>query len=169
MHAIEVVETERLVLRPPAESDLADLIDMHADIRVMKTLGGPQEADQVQDALIESQEHWDAHGFGHWVVRRRSDERFLGRCALRRVEVDGADEVEIGWAIRADDQRLGYATEAARALLPIAFETLDLPDLVSFTLPFNHASRRVMEKLGFEYEKDCSYKTFPHVLYRLTK
>jgi ribosomal-protein-alanine N-acetyltransferase len=166
MHGIETLETDRLVLRAVAESDLPEFIEMHADLRVMKTLGGLQDAEKVQDGMRHAKDHWRTHGFGPWTIRRRTDSRFLGRCALRHVEIDGANEVEIGWAVRADDQRLGYATEAARQLLPIAFETLQLPDLVSFTLPFNVASRRVMEKLGFEYEKDCWYKKLPHVLYR---
>jgi RimJ/RimL family protein N-acetyltransferase len=169
MDTYDTLSTERLILRRPCEADLDDLVEMHADLRVMKTLGGLQAREQVAEGARASVEHWNEHGFGHWIIRRREDERFLGRCALRHVEVDGANEVEIGWAIRADDQRQGYATEAARAMLPIAFDTLALPNLVSFTLPFNVASRRVMEKLGFEYEKDCWYKGLPHVLYRLTR
>jgi RimJ/RimL family protein N-acetyltransferase len=62
----------------------------------------------------------------------------------------------------------GIATELGAASIEIAFGPLALPDVVSFTLPHNHGSRRVMEKLGFAYERDTDYKGWPHVLYRLT-
>ena len=52
--------------------------------------------------------------------------------------------------------------------MSLAFGPLGSPDLVAFTLPHNSASRRVMEKLGFAYEKTAPYKVFgDHVLYRL--
>jgi [ribosomal protein S5]-alanine N-acetyltransferase len=62
----------------------------------------------------------------------------------------------------------GIATELGAASLELAFGPLALADVVSFTLPHNHGSRRVMEKLGFAYERDTDYKGWPHVLYRLT-
>jgi RimJ/RimL family protein N-acetyltransferase len=54
----------------------------------------------------------------------------------------------------------------ARASVTVAFERLRLPGLVCFTLETNRASRRVMEKAGFRYERDFVYKDLPHVLYR---
>ena len=61
----------------------------------------------------------------------------------------------------------GIATELGAASLEVAFGPLALPDVVSFTLPDNLASRRVMEKLGFRFERDTVYAGLPHVLYRL--
>ena len=67
------------------------------------------------------------------------------------------------WAFdRRSDSEM--AAEAVR----VAFEELGLPDLVSFTLHDNHASRRVMERLGFSYERDVEHAGLPHVLYRLS-
>ena len=61
----------------------------------------------------------------------------------------------------------GFATEVGQAALDVAFGPLNLDDVVAFTLPHNGASRRVMEKLGFEYEKTAPYKVYgDHVLYR---
>ena len=51
----------------------------------------------------------------------------------------------------------------------MAFDVLGLPDLVTYTLPGNLASRRVMEKLGFTYEREVVHADLPHVLYRLTR
>ena len=84
----------------------------------------------------------------------------------KRAHIAGRDEVEIGWTVMPERWNQGYATELGAASLAIAFGPLGLADVVSFTLPRNWASRRVMEKLGFAYERQTDYKGWPHVLYR---
>ncbi|MHC4940630.1 MAG: GNAT family N-acetyltransferase [Planctomycetota bacterium] len=168
MIALPELVTERLHLRRPTLDDLPDLFRMHDDLRVMKTLGGRQDEAHTRHGLEMAIDHWERHGFGGYMLRT-DDGRFVGRCGLRRVEIDGASVVEVGWAVVYEEQNKGYATEAARRCVHLAQHDLGIDDLVSFTLPFNTPSRRVMEKLGFVYEKDCWYKDLPHVLYRLTK
>ena len=51
----------------------------------------------------------------------------------------------------------------------VAFEDLDLEEVVAFTLPDNIASRRVMEKAGFAYDRDIQRAGLPHVLYRIVR
>jgi RimJ/RimL family protein N-acetyltransferase len=63
----------------------------------------------------------------------------------------------------------GLATEIARALLKIGFEHLGLAQLVAFTITTNHASRRVMEKVGFTFERELAHAGLPHVLYRIRR
>lgn len=60
----------------------------------------------------------------------------------------------------------GLATELAHASVRVAFEMLELSELIAFTLPDNAASRRVMEKSGFAYADDIEHEGMPHVLYR---
>ena len=85
---------------------------------------------------------------------------------MRRVEIGGSEEAEVGYAIVAERWGEGLATEIAQASVEVGFEQLGLADLVAFTLPTNLASRRVMEKVGFVYERDVEYWALPHVLYR---
>ena len=80
----------------------------------------------------------------------------------------GRDEVEIGWTVVSERWNQGLATELGAASIDVAFGPLALRDVVSFTLPDNVASRRVMEKLGFAYERDTVHAGLPHVLYRLS-
>ena len=167
MRAPEELRTKRLRLRRVDDADLDDLVRMHADPRVMKTLGGLQDEARTREGLAKMRAHWADHGFGLYILRARDDGRFVGRCGLRHTEVDGEQEVEVGWSIVADEWGKGYATEAAREQVGLAFGELGFENIVSFTLPFNTASRRVMEKLGFGYEKECWYADLPHVLYRL--
>jgi RimJ/RimL family protein N-acetyltransferase len=60
----------------------------------------------------------------------------------------------------------GYATELGAAAVELAFGPLGLDSVVAYTLPHNLASRRVMDKLGFSYEREIVYADLPHVLYR---
>jgi [ribosomal protein S5]-alanine N-acetyltransferase len=61
----------------------------------------------------------------------------------------------------------GLATEMSRSIVTLAFDQLGLSDVVCFTLTTNLASRRVMEKTGFTYERDVIHANLPHVLYHL--
>ena len=140
---------------------------MHLDPRMMRTLGGLRDRDQSRGDLDRMMQHWDEHGFGLYFVRDAEDARFLGRVGLKRVHVHDRDEVEIGWSVVADEWGKGLATEAARGLVELAFGDLGLSEIVSFTLPYNAASVRVMEKLGMQYEQAGEYASLPHVFYRL--
>jgi ribosomal-protein-alanine N-acetyltransferase len=102
-----------------------------------------------------------------WLAFERETERFAGRGGLHRVEIDGRDEIEVGYSFLPDFWGRGLATELARESIRVAFAELHLPEIVCFTLTTNRASQRVMQKAGFRYERDLLYVDLPHVLYRL--
>lgn len=91
----------------------------------------------------------------------------MGGAALRRVVIEGREEVELGYRVAAAWWGHGIATETASALVGVARDRLGLEEIVAFTLPSNLASRRVMEKVGFTYERDIEWAALRHVLYRL--
>jgi RimJ/RimL family protein N-acetyltransferase len=159
--------TERLRAERLRPEHLDELCRMHRDAQVMATLGGLRSDEQTRRFLQESLDHWERHGFGLWVFRDRGDGRFAGRGGLRKIAVDGRDEVEVAYALMTDFWGKGLATEMAAATVRVAFEQLGLAEVVAFTLPTNWASRRVMEKVGFQYERDIVHAGLPHVLYRL--
>ena len=100
--------------------------------------------------------------------REKASGEVVARGGLQHTHVGGGDEVEVGWAVAADRWGEGLATELGAASVRAAFDDHGLADLVSFTLPTNLASRRVMEKLGFAYEKTAPFMHYgEHVLYRL--
>ena len=119
--------------------------------------------------LAENAAHWERYGFGLWLFRDRASGAFAGRGGLRHVAVEGADEVELAYALMAPYWNRGLATEMGAALLALGFDRLGLDDLVCFTMTTNHASRRVMEKLGFLYEHDFERAGLPHRLSRLRR
>ena len=159
--------TDRLALRAITANDHGDLARMHADETVMRTLGGTWPPERTPELIETTVAHWNEHGFGLWVARERSTGAFVGRGGLRRVVIDDRDEVEVAYALVRPFWGRGLATELARESVRFGFEEVALPDLVCFTLVDNDGSRRVMEKVGFVYERDMTWKELPHVLYRL--
>jgi len=166
--ALDQLRTPRLLLSRPSTSDLHDLIRFNQDARVMATLGGVRSRAETEEYLQRQLDHWERYGFGWWIARDAQTECFAGRGGLRRLAIGGRDEVEVGYSFLPEFWGHGLATELARESARVGFAKLHLPELVSFTLATNDASRRVMEKVGFRYERDLLYADLPHVLYRLT-
>ncbi|HTU17891.1 MAG TPA: GNAT family N-acetyltransferase [Gemmataceae bacterium] len=167
MNPVDEILTPRLRLRRMTADALGDLTRMHLDPRVMATLGGVRAPDVTREWLGRQLEHWQQYGFGLWLAFDRETGQFVGRGGLHHVPIDDRDEIEVGYAFLAEFWGRGLAMELARASIRVAFDVLHLPELVCFTLTTNRASQRVMQKVGFRYERDIVYKDLPHVLYRL--
>ena len=174
------IATERLLLRDWRPSDHQPFAALNADPAVTRYLGRKRDR-AASDALIESiREHWTVNGFGLWAVERREDGRFLGFTGPSRpsFEAHFTPAVEVGWRLARDAWGHGFATEAARAAVRFGFETAGLEEIVSFTVPANERSRRVMERLGMARDPSDDFDhprlsegdpLRRHVLYRLTR
>jgi RimJ/RimL family protein N-acetyltransferase len=135
----------------------------------------------ASDAFVHRVEaHFAQHGFGFWAVEVPSSSPFIGFVGLMHVgyEAHFAPAVEIGWRLHPSHWGHGYATEAARLALRDGFERQDLKEVVALTVPANHHSRRVMERLGMTRNEhdDFDHPRVPdghslkrHVLYRLSR
>jgi ribosomal-protein-alanine N-acetyltransferase len=171
---VEAFCTDRLIAERLRSEHFNELHRMHRDPRVMATLsppgapnGGVLSDEETWRFLRRHHDHWDRHGYGIWAFRHREECRFVGRAGLYNTHVGGNDEVELAYALMAEYWDRGLATEMAEAILAVAFERLSMTDLVCFTLTTNRASQRVMEKTGFEYEREVVHAGLPHVLYRI--
>ena len=163
------LQTPRLRAEPISAAHQDDMLRLLSDPRVAATLGGVPTAARVA-AMIERQaEQFDRYGFGFGVWRDKMTGEVVARGGIQHTHVAGADEVEVGWAVVPDRWGEGLATELGAASVRVAFEEHGLPGVVSFTLPTNRASRRVMEKLGLTFERDIEHAGAPHVLYRLLR
>jgi len=152
---------------------------MNADPRVTEFLPTPLDRD-ASDAMIARMEaHFERHGFGLWAVEIPGVAPLAGYVGLQRSPFDASFTpcVEIGWRLAADTWGKGYATEGARTALRYGFQTLGLREILSWTVPSNERSRRVMEKLGMTHDPrdDFDHPLLPeghplrrHVLYRVT-
>jgi RimJ/RimL family protein N-acetyltransferase len=166
---IDRVETKRMILERLRPEHGPEQLRLLLDPRVSATLWPrarpPTELD-VLDGLAGKVEHWNRHGFGMWLLRDRDTGEMVGRGGLQYTYTAGLNDVEAGWAILPERWGQGLATELAHACVEVAFGPLYLLEIVAFTLPGNLASRRVMEKSGFAYEREIVHAGLPHVLYR---
>jgi [ribosomal protein S5]-alanine N-acetyltransferase len=167
---LDAFRTDRLIAERLRPAHLADYVRMFEDPRVMATLspdGKPLPAGEAARWLQFNLEHWERHGFGYWAIRTRAENQFVGRAGLKSADVEGKHEVELAYALLPEFWGRGLATEISEAILKLAFEDLGLAEVICFTLTTNAASRRVMEKLGFRFEREGVHANLSHVFYRL--
>src|SRR5689334_6477010 len=168
--SLETFQTARLRAERRRAADFDDLRRLHQDPTVMATLsadGQPLPVEQTRQSLRASLDHWDRYGYGIWTFHDRASRKFVGYCGLRRGDLAGRAEVELLYATMPAYWGQGLTTEMARAVLAVGFGELGLAEVICYTLTTNRASRRVMEKAGFSYERDIVHVGLPHVLYRL--
>ncbi len=124
--------------------------------------------------------HFLEHGFGLWAVEIPGVTPFAGYIGLSvpRFHARFTPCVEVGWRLAAKHWGRGYATEGARAAVDFGLRDLGLAEIVSFTVPANVRSVRVMERLGMTHDPadDFDHPLLPpghplrrHVLYRLAR
>jgi [ribosomal protein S5]-alanine N-acetyltransferase len=158
-----VLETGRLVLRPPAADDLQFILDRMNTHAVMRFLGGDlRSPDEVAAGLEADIAAFTGGGYRRWTVWLRGENVRIGRCGLFHVRTDAAPEPlrgqnEIGWTLAENYWGRGYATEAARAVLAFAFAELTIPTVYSQTSDSNTPSTRMMERLGFLRRPELDY------------
>lgn len=176
----EELHTERLRLRRWLPSDRSPFAELNADPRVVEFLPGPlsrQESDARADRI---EAHFRQHGFGLWAVEILGVTPFAGFVGLSipPFEAPFTPCLEAGWRLAAAHWNRGYATEGARAALDFAFRWLGADEVVSYTVPHNLRSRRVMEKIGMAHSAtdDFDHPLLPaghplrrHVFYRLRR
>ncbi|MBD2450010.1 GNAT family N-acetyltransferase [Nostoc sp. FACHB-152] len=167
MQIIETFYTKRLFAERLRFIHLNDLDRMHQNKQVMATLGGIRSDDETRLFILNNVHHWEQYGYGLWVFLDKINKQFVGRAGLRTTLVEGKNEVELAYALMAKFWGQGLATEMGEKILRIGFDLLGLQDIVCFTLTTNLASKRVMEKLGFQYERDIIHAGLPHLFYRL--
>jgi len=176
----DTITTDRLILRRWRDEDRLPFQAMNADPRVMEflpSLLSPAESDELFNRI---QAHFDRHGFGPFAVEMQETRAFIGFVGafVPEFEAHFTPAVEIGWRLAFESWGQGLATEGARAVVDYAFNELGLSGLVSFTVPANLRSRRVMERLGMTHDPrdDFDHPRLPeghplrrHVLYRIKR
>jgi RimJ/RimL family protein N-acetyltransferase len=171
-----MIRTSRLILREWRDSDLPPFAALNADPRVMEFLPKPLTREESDAFAARIREGFAQNGFGLWAVEIPGVADFAGFIGLSRPSF--MPGVEIGYRLAADHWRKGYATDGARAALEFGFNHERLGEIVSFTVPDNVRSRRVMEKIGMTRDPadDFDHPKLPeghrlrrHVLYRISK
>lgn len=172
-----VLHTPRLILRQWHESDREPFAQVNANPVVMEHYPAclsQQESDALLNRLSQT---IVSQGWGLWAVEIKASNQFIGYCGLNPVlfEAPFTPAVEIGWRIDRPFWGQSYAFEAAKAAMTFGFNTLRLAEIVSFTIPANLRSQRLMLRLDmvrdsagdFEHPKlPERHSMRPHILYR---
>lgn len=143
-----MIETERLILRQvDPDRDFEGWAEAMADERTVRFLGiSPMNRAQAWRSMAMAIGHWRIRGYGFFSLESKETGEWIGRVGPWNPE--GWPAPEIGWTISPRHLRRGYATEAARASVEYAYETLGWSEIIHCILPGNEASIRVAEKIG---------------------
>lgn len=157
-----VLTTRRLRLRNWRRGDAVAYSASCNVEAVMGHLGGVQSHRELMEDIKYFQESARDDGFTFWVVERLRDNQFLGFCGL--VTIPDQDcpvygELEVGWPIRSDYWRCGYAEEAARAVIKWALRQTGFDRLVARIAPANHPSRSLVRKIGGRKVTTLTYES----------
>jgi len=158
-----VLTTERLVLRPVTLRDHAALMAHWTapEVRLFLFDGGIMSEDEVTEAIEDSSWDFAAAGYGLWLIQEQGREELVGTAGLRPLEDLG---LEIFYSLAPGSWGRGYATEAARAVVEHALDTLGLPEVLAEVDEGNTASIRVIERLGL-----TPFEVVPGVLGPMTR
>jgi len=145
-----LLETERLLFRPPTRSDLPWYTRYCLSERT-RYVGGPFSEVQAFEKLASMIGHWELRGFGRFVFLERKTERPLGHFGA--LQLSSSEPPEITWTIwNEQDEGKGFATEAGVAFKSYAKQELGLSSIIAVVHRENSASRDLAERLGGELD-----------------
>ncbi len=127
-----VIETERLILREMNDNDFDALYRVLADSDIMKHYPYTFDEARVRGWIERNKERYQIFGFGLWAVCLKTTGEMIGDCGLTMQNIGGVIKPEIGYHIRADKQRQGYAKESAEAVRDWAFEHTPFNQIYSY-------------------------------------
>jgi RimJ/RimL family protein N-acetyltransferase len=150
------LRTDRLLMRRWQDCDREPFAEMNADPETMRFFRTTLDR-TGSDALIDAFEgRFEAQGFGLWALEIAETGQFIGFAGLNPMpdDVPGAGGMEVGWRLAPSAWHNGYATEAGREALRVAFGDIGLDEIYSMTSVLNEPSQAVMRRLGLsEYAR----------------
>jgi RimJ/RimL family protein N-acetyltransferase len=176
---MNTLETARLQLRQWQPQDYAPFAAMCADPDVMAYFPNVLTVEESDDKVDDARQKLTDQGWGFWAVEVKAGRAFAGGVGLNEppYELPFSPCMEIGWHLAKPFWGQGYATEAGRAALEFAFNTLNLSEVVSFTSVLNLRSQAVMRRLGMrDVQQNFEHPLVPegdrlreHVLYKICR
>ena len=179
MRTFDTVSTERLLLRRWRQEDRAPFAELNGDPETLVFF--PSTLTKAEsDAYVDRIEAgFEERGYGLWALEVRETGEFIGFTGLAPIPGDvpgGPDGTEIGWRLARTAWHHGYATEAARAALDVAFAGVGLPEVWSYTSVLNTPSQAVMRRIGMTEAARFAHPRVPadspvkpHVTYHLAR
>jgi [ribosomal protein S5]-alanine N-acetyltransferase len=157
--------TQRLVLREFSAEDADGLAAVLGDPVAMQYYPAAFDRKGVEEWIAKNVGRYQRDGHGLWAMLLKNSGELIGDCGCILQEVEGRNEVEVGYHVRRDLWSNGYATEAALACMEYAFTKLGAARVISMIRPENQQSRWVAEKNGMACEKIIFWRGYDHCIY----
>lgn len=143
---IPTIETERLILRGFTPQDFDDYVEVRIHPDNAKWLGSAQSKAQIYKHMMLVMGHWAMRGYGRFCVRRKDNDAMVG--IIGALHPFDYPTPEMAYAVHPDQKGNGFAGEAVKACLKIAYQTWGWTQAISMIDPDNHASQSVARKCG---------------------
>lgn len=159
-----ILLTPRLRLEPYRDEHFDGLHAMNSDPQVMRYITGrPDTPEETRAGIERVKARWAEFGYSWWAFIDRESGELVGSGAVQHLNRDASQPLELGWRLRPAHWGKGFASEAAQHMASFAFDTVRTPVLLAVCDPDNHASAKVMQRLGMRlrgierwYEHDCA-------------
>ncbi|MCC7117717.1 MAG: GNAT family N-acetyltransferase [Anaerolineales bacterium] len=148
------IETERLLIRPFTPFDALFILELLNEPSFIQNIGDRhvRTLEDAENYLLNGPiASYAKNGFGLCLATLKETGEALGMCGLIKRET--LEDVDLGYAFLPRFWSKGYANESAAALLNYGWNVVKLKRIVAITDPANAPSNRVLEKLGFVFEK----------------
>ena len=172
------IKTERLLMRRWRDADREPFAALNADPQTMAYFPSTRDRAASDAFADEIEARFEQQGFGLWALEIVSTGQFIGFTGLNPMPagMPGAGGMEIGWRLDRHAWHQGFATEAARAALGVAFDGIGLPEIWSMTAVLNEPSQAVMRRIGLTEKARFDnpripegHPLAPHVVYYLAR
>lgn len=164
-----ILETERLALRQMEPNDYDALCQIMRDAPTMYAYNGAFTDEEVREWLERQLRRYRQDGFGLWAMALKQTGEVVGQCGLSLQPWRERRVLEVGYLVRRDCWRKGYASEAAIACKRYAFDTLHAAEVTSVIRDSNAASQGVARRNGMqvadEWVKHYRGEDMPHLLF----
>ena len=167
------LETKRLTLRSWLKTDVSSYMLLSTDVGYncfsppgrFLVRSAEEAREQIQQRIVL----FETEKLGKFPVFLKATGEFVGTCGMEPFELEGKNEVELGYRLCLKHWGKGYAQEAAAAILRYGFGTLNRARIMAFVLAQNRASVRILEHLGFEDAGEFMHYELPHRLYEYSR
>ena len=153
-----ILETDRLILREFVLEDVDDFFRLVSDPNVTRHIGDAcKSVEEARKGLVERTfRDYEKFGYGRWAVVCKSTGKVVGAAGLKFL--DDIGEVDLGYRFFKEHWGKGLATEASRAVVAYGVDALRIQRIVGIADIENQASIRVLEKVGFRFDKFTTYQ-----------
>ena len=161
-----IIQTDRLWLRQIVNNDVDPLSLLFGDPKAMRFFPNTRNRNETIEWINKIKKHFEINGHSFYACLRREDDTFIGYCGLLfQEDVDGNDEIEVGYGLIRKYWHHGYATEAAIACKNYGFNTFGFNKIISLIRPENIPSKKVAERNGMIIEKVVFRWGYTHLVY----